>query len=77
MYRDTYPSFEVADTRSLDDVLLPLFSKSDAWSYEDEYRIIAQERANSTQHHTLMTENNLLTLPPDEEEAGAEKSGRK
>ena len=43
--------------------LTALLSKSDAWKYEREYRLIAQECDNAIYHDTLMTDNNLLTLP--------------
>lgn len=47
------------------DNLVPLLTKADVWSYEREYRLVAQERGNSTAHDTLMTDANFLTLPPN------------
>lgn len=46
-----------------DENLIPLLTKSDVWSYEQEYRLVAQERSFATAHETLMTENNYLILP--------------
>jgi hypothetical protein len=43
--------------------LQPLLTKADVWTYEHEYRLIAQERGNATCHGTLMTDNNFLKLP--------------
>lgn len=48
-----------------DDQLVPLLTKADVWSYEREYRLVAQERSNSTPHDTLITESNYLQLPPN------------
>ncbi len=46
-----------------DEDLVALLSKSDVWGYEKEYRLVAQERNFATQHETLMTQDNYLTLP--------------
>ncbi len=46
-----------------DENLIPLLTKSDVWSYEREYRLVAQERSNGTDHETLVTDNNYLKLP--------------
>jgi hypothetical protein len=43
--------------------LRPLLVKADVWKYEQEYRLIAQERGESTPHYTLMTDSNFLQLP--------------
>jgi hypothetical protein len=48
-----------------DDNLVPLLTKADVWSYEREYRLVAQDRGNSTPHDTLLTEANYLRLPPN------------
>lgn len=42
--------------------LLPLLAKSDAWAYEREFRLVAQERGSATPHDTLLTENGQLKL---------------
>jgi hypothetical protein len=48
-----------------DDQLVPLLTKAYVWSYEREYRLMAQERSNRTPHDTLFTEGNYLRLPPN------------
>jgi hypothetical protein len=41
----------------------PLVTKSDDWSYEAEWRLIAEERSFAQSPLTLKTENDFLTLP--------------
>jgi len=61
-YRDQYPAMDLTDQGPA--VLLPLITKSSVWAYEAEYRLIAQERAEAASRGvTLLTDNNLLTLP--------------
>jgi Protein of unknown function (DUF2971) len=62
-YSTSYPSFDLTDKS--DRSLAVLTSKSDVWSYEAEYRLVAQERsvAMSATGRTLMTDNNFLILP--------------
>jgi hypothetical protein len=43
--------------------LLPLVAKSDVWRYEREYRLIAQDSSNATNHDTLMATAGFLQLP--------------
>lgn len=44
--------------------LLVLLSKSDVWRYEQEYRLVAQERAEAVQGaDTLVTDQSFLKLP--------------
>ncbi|MBT4690796.1 MAG: DUF2971 domain-containing protein [Rhodospirillaceae bacterium] len=43
--------------------LKPLITKSAAWSYEDEYRLIAQEENSVMSDGALTTKNNYLGLP--------------
>lgn len=43
--------------------LTPLLTKSDVWKNEREYRLVAQEQRFATDHETLLTEDNYLTLP--------------
>jgi hypothetical protein len=62
-YMEKYPAFDITDN-SLDRILLPLVTKSDAWAYEDEYRLIAQERKEALAP-SLLTDNNYLALPKD------------
>lgn|SRR5215472_1581863 len=44
--------------------MLPLFVKSDVWSYEDEFRVIAQEVFQLPRADILRTRRNLLRYPP-------------
>lgn len=60
-YRETYPSFDVADDS--DFVLSTLLTKSADWSYEAEYRFIAQERNEAVGIRTHFTDNSFLSLP--------------
>lgn len=46
-----------------DDNLVSLLTKSDVWSYEKEYRLIAQVSSNRTAHETLVAHENYLKLP--------------
>ncbi|MEW8418841.1 MAG: DUF2971 domain-containing protein [Candidatus Thiodiazotropha endolucinida] len=43
--------------------LIPILTKSDAWNYEHEYRLVAQEKSFATTHKTLFSKDNYLTLP--------------
>lgn len=46
--------------------LLTLLAKSDVWSYEREYRLVAQERSVAVKDaDTLITDQSFLQLPPD------------
>jgi hypothetical protein len=60
-YARTYPPFHLFDG-SDERVLMPLVTKSSAWSYEDEYRLIAQERSAAI-GESLFTDCNYLALP--------------
>lgn len=60
-YCDAYPSLNFAEDGM--ENLLPLITKSNDWAYEDEYRLIAQERSAANTGGTLMTDNNFLALP--------------
>lgn len=53
------------DVTSDDDVenLKPFVTKSTAWSYEDEYRLIAQEKCAALPYDTLLAQNNFVDLP--------------
>jgi hypothetical protein len=44
--------------------MLPLFVKSDVWSYEGEFRVIAQEIFQLPRVDILRTRSNLLRYPP-------------
>jgi Protein of unknown function (DUF2971) len=62
VYCETYPPLDLADDDA-ETVLLPLITKSKAWDYEDEYRLIAQEEAEALNRKSLIAKNNLLLLP--------------
>ena len=61
-YLETFPLIDLADD-SMEASLLPFLAKSADWSYEDEYRLIAQEEAEMTADDTLITRNNVLPIP--------------
>jgi hypothetical protein len=47
-----------------EEYLRVLLAKSELWRYEQEFRLIAQERANATPgEDTLMTDGSYLQLP--------------
>ena len=50
-------------TETEDENLRPLITKSAAWNYEDEYRLIAQEENAAVPEDTLMTQSNYIELP--------------
>jgi hypothetical protein len=58
-YRREYPIFLLDDAADL----APFYIKSSDWSYEEEYRLIAQEKSKAIAEGTLMTENGLYRLP--------------
>jgi len=62
-YFDEYPFLDLSDD-SAEQNLLPLISKSSDWAYEDEYRLVAQERAAALGTGSLMMDDHLLRLPP-------------
>jgi hypothetical protein len=61
-YADEYPFLDLTDN-SEEQNLLPLISKSTDWAYEDEYRLVAQERGGALGRGTLMMDDHLLQLP--------------
>jgi hypothetical protein len=62
-YSEGYPPFNLADD-SLAHNLLPLVTKSAEWSYEHEYRVIAEEHAFARSAESLHTHDGFLTIPP-------------
>jgi len=62
VYCEAYPLLEIADIVP-DTVFLPLLTKAKDWSYEDEYRLIAQEESAALNSDSLVTKNNFLKLP--------------
>ena len=63
-YLDTFPMIDVTDD-SIETSLLPLLAKSSEWHYEEEYRLIAQEEAETNCEGTLMTQENRMSIPRD------------
>lgn len=62
-YRLDYPPLRLG---SKPDGLIVLLAKSEDWSYEDEHRMIAEERAvASTAPGVLRTDSNLLEFPKE------------
>ncbi|NOX40082.1 MAG: DUF2971 domain-containing protein [Alphaproteobacteria bacterium] len=61
-YQEELPHLGI--TSDLDEEhLKPLVTKSAAWLYEDEYRLIAQEKCAATTDDTLLAQNNFVDLP--------------
>lgn len=61
-YQENYPLFDLT-TETKDENLMPLTTKSAAWNYEDEYRLIAQEEKGAMPADTLITRSNYIELP--------------
>ena len=62
-YAAEFPTIKLHD-HSMSTDLLILLSKSNVWSYEQEYRLIAQEKTEAVLGaRTLMTDENFLQLP--------------
>jgi hypothetical protein len=57
-YSAEYPQFSLSDG----DDLSPFHSKSADWSYEQEYRLVAQEASEALGSGTLMTHDSLYEL---------------
>jgi hypothetical protein len=58
-YRATYPAYEIIANGNFS----ALFTKSEDWSYEAEWRLIAEEQGLALSAWTLKTYNDFLTLP--------------
>lgn len=61
-YLDRYPTLSLLTEGAA--ALEPLVTKSIDWSYEEEYRLIAQERSHAVGVCSLLTDNNLISFPP-------------
>ena len=59
-YSEHYPVFYLPDS---DKDLRQLLSKSAAWAYENEYRLISQEQKTATPHDTLIAQGGFLQIP--------------
>ncbi|HVH74728.1 MAG TPA: DUF2971 domain-containing protein [Stellaceae bacterium] len=57
-YRTAYPAYDIVNGG-----YRALFTKSEDWSYEAEWRLIAEERGFARSMWTLKTDNDFLTLP--------------
>ena len=60
-YRDEYPPVRLYDEDANNAILVPVFTKSAVWRYENEYRLVASEHGpvNPDMEHT---ENSVLRL---------------
>ncbi len=61
-YLDQYPILNFADNTEIGNIL-PLVTKSSVWSYEQEYRLIAEEEDHQKANETLKTKNDFFYLP--------------
>lgn len=61
-YSAVFPALRPFDTGE-ESALSVLLSKAECWSYEMEYRIVAQERSQAVTGGTLMTDDSLLRIP--------------
>jgi hypothetical protein len=58
----SYPSFDYSDTND-ETVLLPLITKSTAWSHELEFRLIAEDSTKALSTATLKVQDDRLSIP--------------
>jgi len=61
-YAEDYPIYDLTD-ETVNGNLMPLTSKSKAWEYEDEYRLIAQVQDASNTENTLVACEDRVNLP--------------
>jgi len=61
-YGLTYPRFLMTDHKGPDQQIAPLLSKSSAWSYEEEFRLISDEKGDPTD--TIVTTVGKKKIPP-------------
>lgn len=61
IYRKFYPKYDVMGGNE-EECLAALLTKSKAWRYEKEYRLIAREKSHAVPD-TLTSENGLVPLP--------------
>jgi hypothetical protein len=62
-YRDEFPVMKIYSLKEEDNLLI-LLAKSSVWTYEHEYRLVAQERKEAIPADTLVTDDSTLQLPP-------------
>jgi len=58
-YLSAYPAYDIVAGDAYDS----LFTKSADWSYEAEWRLIAEERAFARSSRTIKTDNDFLMIP--------------
>lgn len=63
-YAEKYPSIDVTSSSEEHNLQLPLVSKSNAWAYEREFRLISQEETMAT-HNTLISKGGFVEIPAD------------
>jgi len=61
-YALTYPRVFMTDHAGPDEHIAPLLSKSSAWSYEDEFRLICDEKGDPK--NTIVTTAGKKDIPP-------------
>ncbi len=61
-YREDYPLLDLT-SHEYSDNLATLLTKSAAWWYEREYRLIAQEKSRADGFETLLADANLIQMP--------------
>jgi hypothetical protein len=61
-YLDSFPFMRLHDPGDEQNLRI-LLAKANPWSYEKEYRLVSQERADAVNTGTLLTEGGFLTLP--------------
>ena len=61
-YAERYPQFFMSDFAGPDEHIAPLITKSAAWSYENEFRLISDE--NGDPRHTIVTAGGKRAIPP-------------
>ena len=63
-YRKDYPKYDLTSTDELKNIE-PFLTKSDAWKYEGEYRLVAKEDRNGVHKYMLYTQDNFLKIPDE------------
>jgi hypothetical protein len=61
-YAEIYPRFLMTGFSGPEEHLAPLFTKSAAWSYEQEFRLISDEKGDP--RHTIVTTEGKKSIPP-------------
>jgi hypothetical protein len=61
-YAATYPRFSMTGFAGAEEHMAPLLTKSGAWSYEQEFRLISDEAGDP--RHTIVTVGGKKAIPP-------------